>query len=45
MGAGAIGEHVQLLFFDAVLHIAARAVHVFVESLRLGEGDRMFEDL
>ena len=30
MGAGAVGEQVELLFFDAVHHVAAGAVQVFV---------------
>ena len=33
MGAGAIGEQTQLLFLDAVLHLAAGAVDLVVELL------------
>jgi hypothetical protein len=33
-GRGAIGQQVGLVFFDAVLHIAARAVDLLVEMSR-----------
>ena len=38
VGAGAVGEQIQLLFFDAVFHVAACAVVFFVEPLGLGVG-------
>ncbi len=32
---GAVGEQVQLLLLDAVLHVAARAIELLVEILRI----------
>ncbi len=32
VSAGAVGEGIELLFFDPVFHLATRAVVVFVEG-------------
>lgn len=34
--AGAIGKQPELLFLNAILHVAARAIELFIESLRVG---------
>ena len=44
MATGAVGKQIQLLFFNAVFHIAALAIQIIVQGLRIARQIGTFVD-